>query len=153
MKQLFAVIGMNIRSIPQRAGMSIATIVSVALMVGVLLGFLAMANGFRATLSGSGADDVAIILRGGSQTELNSVLARDDARLWARDGRCREKKTCSNSPIPVAMAAMDRAIRTANSSTESWACGLGSASSTRMPLKWMRAGLAAYSRRDLMPSI
>lgn len=81
MKQLFAVIGMNIRSIPQRAGMSIATIVSVALMVGVLLGFLAMANGFRATLSGSGADDVAIILRGGSQTELNSVLARDDARL------------------------------------------------------------------------
>ena len=81
MKQLFAVIGMNIRSIPQRASMSIATIVSVALMVGVLLGFLAMSNGFRATLSGSGADDVAIILRGGSQTELNSVLQRSDARL------------------------------------------------------------------------
>lgn len=81
MKQLFAVIGMNIRSIPQRAGMSIATVLSVALMVGVLLGFLAMANGFRATLSGSGADDVAIILRGGSQTELNSVMAREDARL------------------------------------------------------------------------
>lgn len=81
MKQLFAVIAMNIRSIPQRASMSIATIVSVALMVGVLLGFLAMSNGFRATLSGSGADDVAIILRGGSQTELNSVLQRSDARL------------------------------------------------------------------------
>lgn len=81
MKQLFAVIAMNIRSIPQRASMSIATIVSVALMVGVLLGFLAMSNGFRATLSGSGADDVAIILRGGSQTELNSVLQRADARL------------------------------------------------------------------------
>lgn len=81
MKQLLAVIEMNIRSIPQRAAMSIATVLSVAMMVGVLMGFLAMSNGFRATLSGSGADDVAIILRGGSQAELNSVLARDDARL------------------------------------------------------------------------
>tara|TARA_R100000152_G_C6644059_1_gene87684 strand:+ start:491 stop:616 length:126 start_codon:yes stop_codon:yes gene_type:complete len=41
MKQLIAVIMMNIRSIPQRLGMSLATILSVAFMVGVLLGFLA----------------------------------------------------------------------------------------------------------------
>ncbi|MEN0654303.1 MULTISPECIES: ABC transporter permease [Hyphobacterium] len=81
MKQLFAVIGMNIRSIPQRAGMSIATITSVAFMVAVLLGFLAMANGFEKTVNGSGSDDVAVFLRGGSQAELNSVLAREDARL------------------------------------------------------------------------
>lgn len=81
MKQLFAVIGMNVRSIPQRAGMSIATIASVAFMVAVLLGFLAMANGFQKTIDGSGADDVAVFLRGGSQAEVNSVLAREDARL------------------------------------------------------------------------
>lgn len=81
MKQLFAVIGMNVRSIPQRAGMSIATITSVAFMVAVLLGFLAMANGFEKTVNGSGSDDVAVFLRGGSQAEINSVLAREDARL------------------------------------------------------------------------
>lgn len=81
MKQLIAVILMNIRSIPQRASMSIATILSVGLMVGVLMGFLAMSDGFRATLSGSGAEDVAIVLRGGSQAELNSVMTRDDVRL------------------------------------------------------------------------
>lgn len=81
MKQLISVIAMNVRSIPQRASMSIATILSVAMMVGVLLGFLAMANGFRATLSGTGADDVAMILRGGSQAELNSNLQRTDTRL------------------------------------------------------------------------
>ncbi|WP_421789078.1 ABC transporter permease [Hyphobacterium sp.] len=81
MKQLFSVIAMNVRSIPQRASMSIATILSVALMVGVLLFFLAMANGFRATVTGTGADDVAMILRGGSQAELNSNLQRDDVRL------------------------------------------------------------------------
>ena len=44
MKQLFAVIGMNVRSIPQRAGMSIATITSVAFMVAVLLGCLATSH-------------------------------------------------------------------------------------------------------------
>lgn len=81
MKQLIAVIMMNIRSIPQRLGMSLATILSVAFMVGVLLGFLAMANGFQKTVDGSGSDDVAVFVRGGSQAEINSVLAREDARL------------------------------------------------------------------------
>ena len=46
--------------------------VAVALVVMVLLSFLAMANGFQRTLAGSGADDIAIILRAGSQAEINS---------------------------------------------------------------------------------
>lgn len=81
MKQTLAVIGINLKSIPQRPGMSAAVILSIALVVGVLLGFLAMANGFRATMGGTGSDDIAIVTRGGSQAELNSVLAREDVRL------------------------------------------------------------------------
>jgi putative ABC transport system permease protein len=80
-KQIGAVTMINLRSIPQRWGMSLATVLSVALVVGVLLGFLAMANGFRATVDGSGADDVAVFLRAGSQAELNSGLGRDAVRL------------------------------------------------------------------------
>ena len=53
----------------------------VALVVVVLLSFLAMANGFQHTLTSSGADDVAIILRGGSQAEINSTVSREQVRL------------------------------------------------------------------------
>jgi putative ABC transport system permease protein len=80
-KQTLAVTAINLKSIPQRPGMSAATVLSIALVVGVLLGFLAMANGFRATVQGTGADDVAVVMRAGSMAELNSNLMREDERL------------------------------------------------------------------------
>lgn len=80
-QQIIAVTGINLRSIPQRAGLSIATVLSIALVVAVLLGFLAMANGFRATLASSGAEDIAIVMRSGSMSEVNSVMAGLDQRL------------------------------------------------------------------------
>ena len=81
LNQTGAVIAMNVRSIPQRLWMSIATVTAIALVVAVLLGFLALGNGFRQTLSGSGARDVAIVLRDGSGAELNSVISRDQVQL------------------------------------------------------------------------
>ncbi|WBQ13749.1 ABC transporter permease [Hyphomonadaceae bacterium BL14] len=81
LRQIGAVTMINLRSIPQRWGMSLATVLSVALVVGVLLGFLAMANGFRATVDGTGSDDVAVVVGANSQTELNSGLGRDAVRL------------------------------------------------------------------------
>lgn len=82
--QTRSVIAMNVRSIPQRLWMSLATVVSVALVVAVLLGFLSLANGFNQTLKGSGARDVAIVLRDGSGAELNSNLSREQLDLLAR---------------------------------------------------------------------
>ena len=61
--QVAAVTLINIKSIPQRFWLSLSTIFAVALVVVVLLSFLAMANGFQRTLTHSGADDVAVILR------------------------------------------------------------------------------------------
>jgi len=90
--QTMAVITINLRSIPQRWGMSLSTIVSIALVVGVLLGFMAMASGFRATVQSSGSDVIAVIVRGGAQSEINSNFDRDTVRLVeaapgvARDG-------------------------------------------------------------------
>ncbi|KAA5803561.1 ABC transporter permease [Alkalicaulis satelles] len=80
-KQTTAVTLLNLRSIPQRWGMSLATVLSIALVVGVLLGFMAMASGFRATVDGAGSDDVAIMLRGGAMAEMNSNVSRDEVRL------------------------------------------------------------------------
>jgi putative ABC transport system permease protein len=79
--QVAAVTMINIKSIPRRLWLSVSTIVAIALVVIVLLAFLAMANGFRHTLSGSGSDDIAVILRGGSESEINSVVLRDQVRL------------------------------------------------------------------------
>jgi putative ABC transport system permease protein len=79
--QIGAITLMNLKSIPQRLWLSLSTVVAIALVVIVLLTFLAMANGFRRTLTGSGASDVAVILRGGSQSEINSAIAREQVRL------------------------------------------------------------------------
>lgn len=83
LSQITSVISMNIRSIPQRFWMSLATIIAVAVVVAVLLAFLAMANGFRTTLQGSGSEELAVLMRTGSQAEINSVLSREQVNLIA----------------------------------------------------------------------
>lgn len=79
--QVLAVTTINLKSMPQRLWLSLSTVVAVALVVIVLLAFLAMANGFQRTIAGSGSDDIAIVLRGGSQAEINSTVSRDQVRL------------------------------------------------------------------------
>lgn len=80
-RQVAAATALNLRSIPNRAALSLSTVFAIALVVGVLLAFLAMASGFQRVLEGSGADDVAVVLRSGAEAELNSGIDRDAARL------------------------------------------------------------------------
>ncbi len=80
-RQIFAVARINIRSLPRRPGMALTTLLASAIVVGVLLAFLAMADGFERTVAGAGAADVAVVMRPGSQSELNSVITRDQLRL------------------------------------------------------------------------
>jgi putative ABC transport system permease protein len=79
--QVVAVTRINLKSISQRLWLSLSTVVAVALVVMVLLTFLAMAYGFQRTIAGSGSDDIAIVMRGGSQAEINSTVSRDQVRL------------------------------------------------------------------------
>ena len=79
--QVAAVTAINLRSIAQRRWLSLSTVIAIALVVIVLLAFLAMANGFQRTIAGAGADDIAIVLRAGSQAEINSTVSRDQVRL------------------------------------------------------------------------
>ncbi|HZX79705.1 MAG TPA: ABC transporter permease [Lysobacter sp.] len=71
----------GIAGLPQRLGASSVIVVGIAGVVGVLVAMLAMGEGFRATLANTGGTDTAIILRGGSQAETNSVITRDQAPL------------------------------------------------------------------------
>jgi putative ABC transport system permease protein len=53
-------------------------VIGIAGVVAVLVSVLAMAAGFRHTVADSGRPDRVIILRGGSDAELNSNLTRSD---------------------------------------------------------------------------
>jgi putative ABC transport system permease protein len=77
-KQLFAVISMSLQTLPQRLGASSVIVIGIAGVVAVLVSVLAMAAGFRHTLADSGRPDRVIILRGGSDAELNSNVTREE---------------------------------------------------------------------------
>ena len=77
LKQIIAVTAMNLQALPQRLGGASVVVIGIAGVVAVLVSVLAMATGFRATVNNTGRDDRAIVLRGGSQAEINSTIARD----------------------------------------------------------------------------
>jgi putative ABC transport system permease protein len=77
-KQLTAVVWMSLQTLPQRIGASSVIVIGIAGVVAVLVSVLAMGAGFRHTLADTGRPDRVIILRGGSDAELNSNLTRDD---------------------------------------------------------------------------
>jgi putative ABC transport system permease protein len=79
--QSCAVIAMNIRSLPRRFWMSLAMVFSSAVVVAILLAFLAMAKGFEATMQSAGSSDIAFFIRTGSAAELNSSASREQVNL------------------------------------------------------------------------
>ncbi|MGH6616338.1 ABC transporter permease [Sphingomonas sp.] len=81
LRQILAVSKINLLSLPQRLWTSLSAMISVALVVFVLLGALALNNGFQNTLNSSGAETVAIVLRDGAGTEINSALTQDQQNL------------------------------------------------------------------------
>lgn len=78
--QLFAVAWFNLRSLPERKGAAITAAIGIAGVVGVLVGVLAIADGFRRAMTVSGSPDVAVVLRSGSDSEMTSGLDREATR-------------------------------------------------------------------------
>src|SRR5207342_2450304 len=81
LSQIFAITGLNLKSIPERWAPSLVIVVGLAGVVAVFTALLAMGAGFESTLKANGRTDVAFIMRGGSDSELNSGLPRDDVTL------------------------------------------------------------------------
>ncbi|EIL90038.1 hypothetical protein UU9_07476 [Rhodanobacter fulvus Jip2] len=80
-RQTLSITSVGISSLRQRIGASLVVVVGIAGVVGVLVAMLAMGEGFQSTLQQTGSDDTAIVLRGGSNAELNSVLDRDSINV------------------------------------------------------------------------
>jgi len=81
--QIGAVTAMNLRNVGERLGSTLVALVGVAGVVTVVVGVLSINEGFRAVLQGSGADDVAVVLRGGSTDEMTSGFSQAETRVIA----------------------------------------------------------------------
>jgi len=81
LKQTLSITLLGLRSIPERLGPSLVIVVGLAGVVAVFTALLAMAAGFQSTLKATGSPDIALVLRGGSQAELNSGLSREQATI------------------------------------------------------------------------
>lgn len=120
----------GIASLPQRWGASSVIIVGIAGVVGVLVAMLAMGEGFEATLKQTGNDTTAIMLRGGSQAETNSVINRDQAPLIgslpgvAKDAQGRAMMSAELSQVvnlPTASTGEDANAQFRGVSDAAWA--------------------------------
>ena len=81
LSQVFTVTALTLRTMPQRAGSSVVAVIGVTGVVVVFVAVLSIAEGFRAALTGAGSPDTAIVMRGGSDTELSSVLPLASTRI------------------------------------------------------------------------
>ena len=81
LRQALAITSLSIRSIPERWAPSLVIVIGLAGVVAVFTALLAMSAGFQSTLQATGRHDAAIILRGGSDAELNSGFDRDSTDL------------------------------------------------------------------------
>ena len=81
LNQVLQITIVNLRSLPERLGTSLVVVIGIAGVVAVLVSVLAMAEGFRYTLASAGRPSRVIILRAGSDSELSSGVARDQATV------------------------------------------------------------------------
>ena len=81
LRQVVAVTLFSLSSVRQRLGSSLVVVVGVAGVVMVLIGVLSVASGFRQTLSSTGDPENVIVLRAGSEAEMNSGLSLESTRV------------------------------------------------------------------------
>lgn len=81
--QAAAITLVNLRTIKERNGAALAAAFGIAGVVAVFVAVLSIGVGFRRTLAVSGSPDTAIVLRGGSDSEMVSGLLHQDTRVIA----------------------------------------------------------------------
>jgi putative ABC transport system permease protein len=83
-RQAASVAQVGLSTLRDRLGSSSVIVVGIAGVVAVLVAMFAMAEGYRQTLSASGSEDTAIVLRGASAAEVMSTLERASLDIIAR---------------------------------------------------------------------
>jgi putative ABC transport system permease protein len=81
LSQVIAVTSVTLRSVPQRLGSATVAIIGIGGVVVVFTAVLSIAEGFRAAMRGTGDPQTVIVMRSGSDTEMTSGIAGEEARL------------------------------------------------------------------------
>ena len=81
LRQTIAVMLLNLRTAPARLGSSAVAIIGIAGVVVIFVSVLSISEGFYAAMTGAGSAGRALILRGGSDTEMTSGLAGTQTRV------------------------------------------------------------------------
>lgn len=85
LRQIAALLAFNVRSLPSRIGSAAVAVVGIAFVVIVLVSVLSIGEGFRSVMVVAGSPDTALVLRSGADSEMTSVLLRNDVDI-IRDG-------------------------------------------------------------------
>jgi putative ABC transport system permease protein len=102
--QVIAVTLLNLRSVPERLGSSMVTVIGIAGVVAVLISVLALSIGLRRTIDNTARADRAIVLSRGAEFEGASGLNREAvATIFAAQGI---KKNAAGQPLVSAEAIM-----------------------------------------------
>jgi putative ABC transport system permease protein len=104
--QVAALIGLNLRTLGQRRGSALSTLVGVACVVAVFVALLSMAEGFRATMMATGSPATVLVLRGGSDSEMMSGLQRDATQVIADAPGVARAAAVQNGAGPAASAEL-----------------------------------------------
>ena len=83
LSQVGAVTKFGLMGLPQRRGSVMAAIIGTAGVVGVLVGVLSMAAGFKRAMAASASPNSAIVLRSGADSEMVSGFGREETRIVA----------------------------------------------------------------------
>ncbi|MGH8151031.1 MAG: ABC transporter permease [Steroidobacteraceae bacterium] len=102
LRQISAVVAMNLRNLTRRAGASLVIVVGIGAVVAVLVSVLAMAVGFSATIAGAGSPERALVLSTGAvQEPMSSIPSDSVADILNAPGIARD---ASGQPIGAAEA-------------------------------------------------
>lgn len=83
LRQTVAITWLSLSSVRYRLDNALVALIGFAGVVLTVVGVLSIRAGFQSTLQSTGSPDRAIVLRGGSGTEINSVLTGTETRLIA----------------------------------------------------------------------
>jgi len=79
--QTIAVTAMNLRALRSRLPASLVSIIGIAGVVLIFVGVLSISEGFRRTLELAGSDRVAVVLRGGANSEMASYFTPEQVQI------------------------------------------------------------------------
>ncbi|HYC59524.1 MAG TPA: ABC transporter permease [Thermoanaerobaculia bacterium] len=81
--QVAALIAFSIRTLPARIGSAAAAVVGIAFVVAVFVAVLSIGEGFKRTMTIAGSPDTVFVLRTGADSEMSSVLGREETKILA----------------------------------------------------------------------